>query len=185
MKLSKARLLVIAAAVLLLALAMVWRSYSQRAEERSQLDQQLSKVQLSLQRVKLETLSGQKAELEKRLDQAKAQFEAVKAGLSEPSEDIDVVGIVFRIARAPGVEITAITLAAPVEGSLGGVTGSVTSLSLNVAGDVPGLVSFVTAVNNAFVAGVIKSVVVAIPESTSKDKASASIELVVYSFPGS
>jgi len=69
-----------------------------------------------------------------------------------------------------------------VSDNLAGITCSVLSLTANIEGNVPNLVSFSTELNNYFTNGVVRSITITIPEITSGEKASASIQLVVYTY---
>ncbi len=146
------------------------------------VNEELASTQSRLSLVKLEKLSSRQTELEGQLSQATSQFEAVKAMLSQPIGSIAVTSILFNVARANGVEVTKMTSSGLASDSLEGVTCSVISLSAKVEGDVPNLVNFVTKLNSLFTTGVVKSITITIPETASEEKASADIQLVVYTY---
>ncbi len=184
MKLSKRTLLIIIVGIFIIALISLGMLRSQQVSEQNQLNEKLILVKSNLERVQPEKLSSGQAELEERLSQATSQFEAVKAILSQPVGSITAYSILFDIAEAHGVEVTEMTSSDPVTESLEGVTCSVISLTAKVEGDVPNLVSFVAELNSHFTTGVVKSITITIPETTSEERASADIQMVVYTYRG-
>ena len=184
MKLSKIGWLVITAGVLIIALAGLGVIRSQQVQQQNQLNEQLALAQSNLRGVQLEQLSSQQTELEKQLSQAKSQFEAVKAILSQPVGGIAVSSILFDIAEAHGLEVTEITSSGLASEELEGITYSVIPLSATVEGDVPNLVNFITKLNGHLATGVIKLITITTPETASGEKASANIQLVVYTYRG-
>ncbi len=184
MKLSKRSWLVIAAGVFIIALASLGLLRSQQVQEQNELNEQLASVRLRLSGVQLEQLSSRQAELEEQLSQATPQFEVVKAILSQPVGSFAVSSTLFDTAEAHGVEVTEMTSPSLATESLEGVACLVISFTARVEGDVPNLVSFVTNLNEQLATGVVKSTTITIPEMNSEEKASAVIELVVYSYRG-
>jgi len=184
MRLGKTTLLVITAGVFIIALAGVGMVYFQQVHEQNHLNEQLALAQSRLSGLRLEQLSSQQAELGKQLSQATSQFEAVKTILAQPIGSIAVSNILFDIAEAHGLEVTEITAPGLAIEGLEGITYSVIPLSATVEGDVPNLVNFVTKLNSHLATGVVKSITITIPETDSEEKASADIQLVVYTYRG-
>lgn len=182
MKLSKKIWLVIAIGIFIIAAIGLGMVRFQQINEQNQLNEKLVLAKSSLEGVQLEKLPSQQVELEEQLSQATSQFEAVKAILSQPVGSVAASSILFDIAKAHGVEVTEMTSSGPVTESLEGVTCSVISLTAKVEGDVPNLVSFVAKLNSHFTTGVVKSITITIPETTSEEKALADIEMVVYTY---
>jgi len=184
LKLSKKTLLVIAAGAFVIIAASLGMVSSQRVGEQNQLNKQLTLAQSRLRAVQLETLSTQQAELESQLGQATSQFEAVKALLAQPGGSVSASTILFDVARAHNLEVTEIASPGPTSDTLEGLACSVTSLTARVEGDVPNLVSFILKLNIHLTTGVVKSIAITIPEAASGEKASADIQLVVYTSQG-
>lgn len=184
MKLSKRTLFVIGAGVFIIILGSLGMVCSQRVSEKNELNDKLGQTESRLQGVQLDKLSSQQAELEKQLSQTTSQFEAVRAILSQPVGSITASSILFDIAEAHGLEVIEITSPGPASDSLEGVTCSVTSITARIEGDLPNLISFVTKLNNHLTTGVIKSITITMPETTSGEKVSADIKLVVYAYRG-
>ena len=184
MKLSKITWLVIAIGIFVIALIALGMVRFQQVDQQNQLNEELALTQSNLERIPLEQLSSQQAELEKQLSQTESQFEAVKPILSQPMGSIAASSILFDIAKAYGLEVTKITSSSPATESLEGVNCSVISLTAKVEGDVPKLISFVTKLNSHFTTGVVRSVTITIPKTTNGEKPSANIELTVYTYQG-
>lgn len=184
MKLRKRTLLITIVGIFVIVLISLGLLRSQQVSEQNQLNEQLTLIQSRLGVIKLEQLSSRQAELEEQLRQATSQFEAVKTVLSQPVGSITATSILFDIARAHGLEITEVTSPGPTSDSLEGITYSVLSLTAKVEGNVPSIASFITRLNSYFITGVVKSITITIPEKTSGEKASADIQLVVYTYQG-
>ena len=184
MKLSKTIWLVIAIGIFVVVGIGLGMVRSQQVDEQSELNEKLALVKSNLERVQPEKLPSQQAELEEQLSRATSQFEAVKAILSEPVGSITATSILFDIVKAHGLEVTEMSSSGPATESLEGVTCSVISLTAKVEGDVSSLVGFITKLNSYLTTGVVKSITITIPETTSSENASADIQLVVYIYQG-
>ena len=204
MKISKKTWLVIVIGIFVVVGIGLNMVRSQQVQQQDELNAEFALTQLNLSRLQLEQLSSRQAELESQLSQATSQSEAVKAMFSQPIGSVAATTILFGIAEAHGVEVTEMTSSGLASDSLEGVTYSVISLAAKVEGDVPNLVSFVTKLNSYFTTGVVKSITITIPETTSGDnvtaleitsgdnvtaletttgeRASADIQLVVYTY---
>jgi len=184
LKLSKTTWLIITAGVFIIALAGLGMVWSQQVQEQNQLKEQLASAQSRLSGVQTEQLSTRQTDLEEQLSQTTSQYEAVKAILSQPVGSITISSILFDIAEAHELEVTQMTSPGLTGGYFEGITCSVITLSATVEGDVPNLVNFITKVNSHLTTGVVKSITITIPETPNGEKASANIELVVYTFSG-
>jgi len=183
-KLSKTSWLLITIGFFVITFASLGVIRSQQVHQHNQLSEELASAQLKLKGVRLEQLSYQQGELEKGLSQTISQFEAARAMLSQPIESIATSSILFDIAEAYGVEVTEISSSGPASDDLEGIPCSVLSLIARVEGEVPDLVSFITKLNGDLATGVVKSVVISIPEMTGEEKASVNIRLVIYTYQG-
>ncbi|MFC2056192.1 hypothetical protein ACFLTO_01310 [Chloroflexota bacterium] len=184
MKPSKKTLLVIAVGAFVIVLGGLLMVRSRQVDEQNQLSEQLRLSQSRLQGIQPERLSSQQAELEKQFSQATSQFEAAKAILSQPVDSITAVTTLFEVAKIHGLVVTEMTSPGPTEESLEGATLSVISLTAKVEGDLPNLVNCITTLDSFFTTGVVKSVAITVPEAAGGDNASASVQLVVYTYRG-
>ncbi len=202
MKLNKRTLLIIGIAVLVVAAYYLHTVYSQKGQEQTQLNEKLTLAQSRLIGIQTEPLSSQQAELESQLSQATSQVEAVKAMLSQPTGSAAVSSIVFEVAKAYGLQVTGMTSPGLVSDELEGLSCSAVSLTVKVEGDVSSLVSFITELNSHLTTGVVESIVITIPgtsssgnvsaatssgnvsAATSSGNTSAEIQMVVYTYEG-
>lgn len=183
MKLGKASWLLITIGIFIIALVGLVVVRSQQVKQQNLLSEELASTELRLKGIQLERLSNQQEELEKGLSQTISQFEVARAMLSQPIESITISSTLFVIAEAHGVELTEISSPGLSSAELEGLTFSVIPLTARVEGDVPNLVSFITRLNEELTTGVVKSVKISIPEIAG-EKASANIELAVYTYQG-
>jgi len=184
LKLRKTSLLIITIGIFVIALASLGVVFFQQVNERNQLNEQLALVQLRLSGIQLEQLSSQQTELEKQLEQTTSQYEAVKAILSQPIGSVTVSSVLFDVAEAYGLEVTQMSSPGLAIENLEGITCSVVTLSATVEGDVPNLVGFVTKLNSHLATGIVKSVTITVPGTANGEKASANIQIVVYTYGG-
>lgn len=192
LKLNKKTGLFIGIGILIIVLGSLGMVSSQRLDEQSKLQKQLTTSQTRLQGIHLESLSSQPAELDKQLSQIMPEFEQVKAKLSQPVSSTAAATALFDVAKTYGLVVTGMTSSSPTNESLEGVTLSAMSMTAKVEGNVSKLVSFIAALNSFLKTSVVKSVEITVPEiptgdnttASSGDNATASIELVVYTYRG-
>ena len=183
-KLNKKTGIIIGIIIFVIVLGFQGMTISKKLEEQSKIEKQLNTAQTRLQGIHLESLSSQPADLEKQLNQIMPEFEQVKAKLSQPVSSTAAATALFDVAKTYGLVVTAMTSSSPINESLAGVTLSAMSLTAKVEGNVSKLTSFIAALNNLLKTSAVKSVEITIPEMTNGDNATASIELVVYTYRG-
>ncbi len=184
MKLTKTSWLVIIIGFFVIILAGLSIVRSQQVHQQNQLNEKLALAQSRLEGIKLEQLSDREGELEEQLSQVTSQFKAVKAVLSQPVDSVTVNITLFDIIEAYGLKLTEMSSSSSANGGLEGINFSVISLTAKVEGDVPNLINFTTELNSYFAVGVVKSITITILETASKEKASADIQLVIYTYQG-
>ena len=194
MKLSRKVLLLVGAGILVIALAALSLVGFQSADEKGRLGRQLAASQANLQAIRLETLSTQQADLEKRLSQTAPELDAVKSKLSQPVSSTAAATALFGAAKTYGLVVTGLTSTSPANESLEGSTLSAISLTATIQGNASKLGSFIKALNSALKTSAVKSVVITIPDTvstdnttpqiTNSDNATASLDLVVYTYRG-
>ncbi len=184
MKLSKTTRLVVVIGIFVVAAIALGMLSSQGVKEQNQLSDKLAATQANLQKIQLEPLSAKRAELEGQLGRATAQFEVVKTIFPQSVESVTVTTDLFNIANAYGVKVTEMTSSGLASDNLAGVTYSVISLTAKIEGDLPNLVSFVARLSSYFVTGAVKSITITVPKTSSGEKASADIQLAIYTYQG-
>lgn len=177
MKLSKTSWLLLAIGVFITTFASLGTVCSQQVHQQNQLNEELTLAELKLN-------GFQREASETQLSQTLSQLETAKATLSQPIGSVATTSILLDVAEAYSAEVTEISSSDLASADLEGIPCSALTLTARVVGDVPNLVSFITKLNDDLGAGAVKSVVISIPEVTSEEKASASIQLVVYTYQG-
>ena len=204
MKISKTSWLILGAGIFVIAFASLGLINSQRLQEQSQLNEELSLAKIRLDKLQSEELASDKESLEMQLEQTISQFEAAKATLSQPNLAIDVSDNLYSIAEACDVEISEISSTGLMNDDLENITTSALPFSTTVNGNVSNLINFVAKLNSDFVTGVVKSVQITTSNAvsdngssanttsdnissantTSDNGSSANIRLIVYSYEG-
>ncbi len=184
MKLTSTGRTIIIIGIFVIILASLGIVCVQQIHEQNQLDNEPVQGKLELNELQIEELSARKGELEKQLSQTISQVETAKPTLSQPVETVTIMSTLLNIAANQSVEVTQISSSGLSSESLEGVTCSVRSFTGKIRGDIPNIVSFVTALNSRLATGVIKTIAITIPATTSSEKASADFRLVVYTYSG-
>lgn len=185
MKLSKKSWLILIVGIAIAIFAGLWLARGQQVDEQEQLREELSIVAMRLENSQNnEEISAQQAQLERQLSQTISQLETAKAALSQSAGSIRVSGTLFDIAEATGVEITEISSSGLSSDSLEGINFLALPLTITVEGDVADIISFVGSLNHDFTTGIVKSVEISIPETTSEETVSANIQLRIYTYQG-
>lgn len=185
MKFTKTSWLLIVIGAFIIILAGLGVVRYQQVYQQNQMNEKLALNQSGLEQIRLEPLSAREGELEEQLGQTTSQFEAVKAILSQPIESVTVSTTLFDIIEAYGLEVTQMASSNLAGGGLEGISCSGISLTAKVEGDVNDLINFTTELNSYFATSIVKSITITIPETASEEKASADIQLVIYTYQGS
>ena len=122
--------------------------------------------------------------MEMRTSQTLPGLETTKAMFSQPSWSITTTTL-FDIAEVCGVEITEVSSSGLTKDVLAEIPCLVQTLTVKIGGDLLGLVNFITQLNYSLETGVVKSVVINVPETTGDEaKPSADIGLIIYTSQG-
>jgi hypothetical protein len=184
MKLSKTSWWILTVGIFVIFFAGLGLVRFQQIQQRNQLLREITVAEVRLNGFQPDQLSAQKAELERQLDQTTSQFEAVKAIFSQPVKSVAASSILFDIAEAHELEVTEISSLGLDNDSLYGINCSVISLTARVEGDVTNLVSFIIDLNSQLVTDTIRSIAITFPEIDSGEKASADINMIIYTYQG-
>ncbi len=182
MKLSKKSWLTLSVVILIIAFASLGIARSQQVQEQKRLSEELSLVGLRLNGLRFEQLSSRQKELEEQLSQAMPQLETDNETSPQPIRSIAINDSLLDIAETSGVEIIEISSSGPVSGDLEGIACRVLTLTVRVEGDAANLINFTIDLTDELTNGVVKSVEINIPKDASKAKASANVNLAIYSY---
>jgi hypothetical protein len=155
-----------------------------QTQRQTQLDSEAVQSNLELIKSQLPQLSDEKAELETELSQAKSVMDTSRSVLSQPIEAVGIISTFVDAAKANAVQVTEVSSSELATERLEGVPCSIRSLSAQVTGQIPNLVSFVCELNNQFDAGVVKSLTMSLTGPTGNETGLASVTVVVYSYGG-
>ena len=164
MKLGKASWLMLTVGIIIVAFGSLGIARAQQVEQRDQVEEEITVAERRLDNFQLKQLYTQKGELEERVEETESQLEAVKDELGQSIGSIGVTESLFEIAAANDVEIVIISSTDISTGKLANITSSIARITLNVEGDVPDLIKFITALNNDFTTGVVISAAITIQD---------------------
>lgn len=213
MKLSRIAWLILVIGVFVIASGSLYWLYLQEGPKQEELNEQLSVVQATLPKLAAERadLESTLTELENKLAQATSQLKTAKAVFPDSVESIEVDELLFEIANNWGLEITSLTASEPSDKmvkvetemediEVEDVTYAVTSFTADVKGEVTDILSFIQAIVNHqdLNTATVEIVAMVIPEPVSeiekrelseeeieeREKPSATITLVIYSYKG-
>jgi hypothetical protein len=184
LKLGKTSWLIITIGIFSILLAGLCVVHAQQVNQLGQLNDELAVAQLKLSGFQTEQPAQQPTELEKQLSETKAQSETARTTLSQSVESITISNTLFETAESYGVEVIEIKSSGMAENELAGVPCSTLSLNARIKGEVANLVNFITRLNNELATGVVRSIEINIPESTSANTSTANFQLVVYTYRG-
>lgn len=184
MKLSKKNLLILTVSILIIVCVSLIAVRSQQVHEQERLNEELALAKSRLEGSRFEQLLSQQEELEKQLSQIKSQFETTNSISPQTTGSIAVSGTLLSVAETSGVNVIETSSSGPASVNLEGVTCQVLTLTAKVDGKLPNLTSFIIKLIDNLTNGVVQSVAIRIPEDTSKEKPSANIKLIIYSYEG-
>ena len=185
MKLGKKSWLFIGLGLFLIAFVGLWLAYSQQADMKSQLKEELAQAKARLSSIQIEQLTDEQGELEQQLEASMRQSESARETLSQPMNSIIISDILFSTAEANSVNITTISSSGASRVDLNGVPCRALSLTVNIEGEVADLIDFITELNGDFAITNVKTVSMEIPYPAGARKSTANIQIGVYTHEGS
>jgi hypothetical protein len=166
-RLSKTAVLILGIAIFALFFGGLYMVYSQQQAERQRLSQRLLEAHATLPGVAAEraNLETTLAQLEGELAQAELLLYQAKARFPHPAEAIEQGKKLFAIAQ-PHIKITSFTKSPPAEKVVGGITFSVTTLTMDLEGRVGDILNFFNtiAIRVDLVTAVVEEVNIMFPE---------------------
>jgi hypothetical protein len=182
MKISKKVLRYIGIGIYVIALFASGYMLFGKLGEQSEVDEQLALAEANLERTDTNRLSEQIANLEDQLTQISSQTDTMKNMMSQEIANVAASTIVFEIADATYVEVVDLNSLSAFSEVLENIPCNVVPLEAKIEGNLEDLVSFVTRLNTTLTTGMIKSVNLDIPESSSGVKPMATISLHIYNY---
>ncbi len=212
MKLGKIAWLILGIGIIIIALGSLYMLYRGQLAEQERLNDALSLAQATVPKLAVDrtNLESTLTELQDKLAQATSRLKTAKAAFPTSSvESIEVDELLFQIADAWDLDITSLTAEEPsvqiveveVEDiDVADVTYSVTSFTVAVKGEVTDILDFINTIvtHEDFITATVEVVNITVPEPLTeeekadlteeeieeKEKPSATIQLVIYSYRG-
>ncbi len=184
MKISKKTLIYLGIGVYVIVTAAVGFIMFEKMDEEDAVSEELTSIQTNLDKLNPARLDDRKLELENQLSQVSSQTDTLKNMMSQEIANVAASTIVFDIADTTGVDIVWLSSPSASPQVLENVPCTVVSLEATVDGSVSDLVDFITRLNNYLATGVIKSVDMNIPETSSNTSPTVSISLLIYNYQG-
>jgi Tfp pilus assembly protein PilO len=182
LKISKKVLRYIGIGIYVIALLVSGYLLFGKFGEQSKVDEELTLAEANLERTDTDRLSGQISDLEDQLTQITSQTDTMKNMMSQEIANVAASTIVFEIADATYVEVIDLNSLSAFSEVLEDIPCNVVPLEAKIEGNVEDLVSFVTRLNTTLTTGVIKSVKLDIPESSTGQQPMATISLLIYNY---
>lgn len=140
-KISKKVLFIIGIVIFAVVFASLINSYVQQVRDRDQVSASLSE-----QKVLLNKLNTEKADLENQRAQAEALLGTSQAKFPQSVESIEYGEDLFEIAGDCNLELIALSPSAPVDKKVGSVTYSVAIFVVTVEGNIDDTLDFIQAI---------------------------------------
>ena len=198
MKISKPTWIFLASGILVILVATLGMAYFNQYAQKSRLNEDIPKAQLRLKEypAQLQQLSSEEKRLESKLAKAESELVAAEANLDQSTESIEARDAVLMIAQDCNVEVTEFSSQRPTSEILEGVPLSTLQLTVTVEGELLNLIYFIYQWIEEYPTGIVEIVEITVPESpykeveveeeggTGNEIASATIDLLIYSYEG-
>lgn len=111
-------------------------------------------------------------------------FDNARTILSRTVDSIIASEALFNIAEASSVTLTAISVSPFYDDVLAELPCSYLPLYMSVEGNEPALLDFISRLNVDLTNGLVRSVMLSVPETAEEGEATADIEIVIYTYQG-
>jgi hypothetical protein len=183
MKLSKTSWLALIIGVYVVVFAGLGIFHIQQMYRQKQLREEVTGTEQKAGEYQLEQLTSQKEDLENRIVQVAAQYEAVKSIFARPVSSVTAGNILFDLADSFNLEVTEVSSLKPTTENLGGIECAVISFTARVEGSISDIINFVNKLSGQMATDVVRSIRITYPE-TPDEETSADIHLIIYTYQG-
>ena len=186
LKLSKTSWLILSAGIFLVVLAGLGVTRSGQMKEQTRLGEELNISESRLEKTQVTSLQTQLGELQDRLEESESQLAEAKNRLRQTVLSVDVTDKFFEIAKYSDVVVMNMATSTIAKNTIAGVDCATISLGATITGDVTNIIDFIINLNKGYTSGYVKSAQISLNNISSEvSSASASIQMVVYSYKGS
>lgn len=157
--------------IVLISLSMV---QLQQIQARSRTEKETAQTNLLLEKLNIDGLASQKAELQSRVEQATVDISQAKDSLEQSLETIESSGDIYAIAAKSDVHVDSINSSMVSEKNIGGVKCAVLQVTVKASGTTTALINFVSQLTAKYHTGAVTSV--QIGSAGSSDNTSGTLE---------
>jgi len=180
LKLSKKSWLTIIIGTVVIAVAGLSVSYFQQINQYNKINEQLIQVRSNLEKTQVSILLSNKAELEEKISEKTLQLENAQAQLSIPMASSIITKTLFDVAEKHRLKVNEMTSSSPRIDNQAGVKLSQTELTACVVGNLSDIILFIIDLDKRFSTGVIKSVVIDMPNGDAGDDTTIDFRMDIY-----
>lgn len=184
LRLSKASWLILSAGIFIVVLAGLGVTRSQQLKEQTQLEEELNLTTMRVEQLQATELRPQYEELLQRVEEGEAQLKDAKDRMRQTVESVDVTEKFFIIAEYCGVTIMRMNTTPISKHSVESVECSTISVTTFVEGEVPNIIDFIISLNDGFTTGYIETAQIIIPDESSDEVPTATVQMTVYAYKG-
>ena len=206
-RLSRTAWLILGIGIFVIAFITLYTVYTQRNREQEEISDSLLAAQNTLPGIvsekedwesQLTQVKSELTQVEGEVAQAESLLSQTRVSFLKSVESIEYDERLFRIARGWNLDITRLTASEPSDIDVEGINFSVTSFTVYVSGEVVDILEFITTItiDESFNTTTIEAVDIQAPEPLTegekgglteeeieeKEKTSATIKLVIYSY---
>ena len=199
MKIGKTGLLILGIGIFVIAFGGLYVVYARQSDEEQRLEADISVARIALTGAisaedglqnQVSQLERQLAESRIGLDQAERSLQQAAVYFPEVVRTIEYGEMFFALANEHDLTLTTFTPSPPAHKDVEGVTFSVTSFSLEVVGEVPDILGFISTIaagGDYFASAAVMMVDIMVAEPAEEimeepEKSSASIRLAIYGY---
>jgi len=180
LKLSKKSWLTIIIGIVIIVIASLSGSYFQQINRYNTTNEELAQLQTNLDKMQISVLLSNKTELEEELSEKTLQLEDAQAQLSIPMASSIITKTLFDVAGNHHLKVNEMTSSSPRTETQDGVSLSETELTARVQGNLSNIIRFIIDLDKRFSTGVIRSVVINVPDSDDEDDSTVDFRMEIY-----
>lgn len=202
MKFGKTAQLILAIGIFAIGAIFLYRMNLGRQADKEQMNTQLTTAQTLVPKLTTERgeLEAQLSQLRTELDIANASITENKAKFPSSVDSIQYDELLFKMAQDRSLEVMTLITSEPSDNRMEEVTYSVTSLNLEVRGEVADMLDFISALatGEEFTTATVELVDIRVPEpltraekegltaeeAEEKELPSATVNIAIYSYKG-
>jgi hypothetical protein len=157
-KISKASWISLIIGAIIIAAASLGWTYSQEADQQTQLNNKLAQANQQLAQIKLDDLNAQKSQLTQQIGQVNSQIAGMKTNLSASEDSIDATNVILEDAKSHNVNVLEMTSSGLSTESVANTSLQTLTISLKVSGSIRNITGLVASLSEQFPTSAEKAV---------------------------